>query len=224
MEAVKIERWISVIEDNDFITDKDKQIENLINLWKFSSCYGNDAQITDDGLLSIPSKNIGVTFADICLKASLKSDFIDTIASTISTMLDDRHNHAYYIELYRHNANFTSGTAQMLEEEITNAIQGRLTPYNHVKKITKIAASPGIYSNLCVKDCTRNDIYTAIQNATDKDDSNEWLVVVLDRLISHCDSFYIADDVLLRPFSTGYKKLFLFDFYKGEITQLAVTQ
>lgn len=224
MEAAKIERWISVIEDNDFLIDKDKQIENLINLWKFSSCYDSKMQITDDGQLHCDDQqSIGVTFTDICLKDSPKINFINNIFSSITPALDDKHIGAYYIELHRQNNNFTSGRLSQLEEEIVNAIHGRLTIYNHVKKITKVAASAGIYTNMVVKSCSRTDISNAIETAPNSK-NNKWLVLVLDRLISHCDSFYISDDVLFQPFETSYDKLFIFDFYKGEIIQLAITK
>lgn len=226
MEAAKIERWISVIEDNDFLTDKDKQIQNLINLWKFSSCYDSNMQITDDGQLHCNDQQpIGVAFTDICLEDSTKINFINNIFSSITPVLDDKHMGAYYIELHRQNNNFTSGRLSQLEEEIVNAIHGRLTIYNHVKKITKVAASAGIYTNMVVKNCSRADISNAIKTAPgSKKSNNKWLVLVLDRLISHCDSFYISDDVLFQPFRTSYDKLFLFDFYKGEVVQLAVTK
>lgn len=222
MDAATIEQWISLIEDNDFIIDKDKRIENLINLWKFSSCYGNGAEITGDGKLNADGKkNMQIAFADISLKHAQKNNFINEIFSTINPMLDDRHNGAYYVELHNQKNNFTSGSLLELEEEIINAIYGRLTPYAQVKKITKVGASVGIYTNVTAKDCTREDIINAIENT---DNKAQWLVLVLDRLVSHCDSFYISDDVLLQSFTTDYEKLFLFDFYKGEIIQLAVTQ
>ncbi|MHA3786893.1 hypothetical protein ACX0HA_01685 [Flavobacterium hauense] len=222
MDAATIEQWISVIEDNDFIIDKDKRIENLINLWKFASCYGNGSQITEDGLMDTAGrKNISVTFTDIDLKQAPKNNFINNIFSTIEPVLNDKHNGAYYIELNHQKNNFTSGSLMELEEEIINAIHGNLTPYNQVKKITKVNAAVGIYSNITAKDCNREDIAGVIEQTSS---TANWLVLVLDRLVSHCDSFYIFDDVLLQPFKTEYEQLFLFDFYKGEIIQLATTK
>lgn len=220
MDAATIEQWINVIEDNDFIIDKDKRIENLINLWKFASCYGKGAEITGDALLNASGKkNISVAFTDVSLKHARKNDFINNIFSAINPILDEKHNGAYYVELHSQKNNFTSGRLLELEEEIINAIHGRLTSYTQVKKITKVGATAGIYTNVTAKDCTREDIANAIENA---DTKAQWLVLVLDRLVSHCDSFYISDDVLLQAFNTGYEQLFLFDFYKGEIIQLAV--
>lgn len=225
MDAATIERWISVIEDNDFIIDKDKRIENLINLWKFASCYGDGAQITGDGLLNTKHRqDINVSFTDISLEHAPKNNFINNIFSAITPVLDDMHNGAYYIELHEQQYNYTSGRLLELEEEIINAIYGRLTPYTQVKKITKVAASAGIYTNVTAKDCTRNDIDNAIEDTPEANGPEKWLVLVLDRLASHCDSFYINDDVLMQPFKTDYDKLFLFDFYKCEIIQLGISK
>ncbi len=225
MEAATIERWISVIEDNDFIIDKDKRIENLINLWKFASCYGGGACINGDGLLNTKDgQDITVSFTDISLEHAPKNNFINTIFSSITPVLDDKHSGAYYIELHEQHHNYTSGKLLQLEEEIINAIYGRLTPYTQVKKITKVAASAGIYTNVTAKDCTRNDIDNAIEDTPAANGHEKWLVLVLDKLASHCDSFYINDDVLLQPFKTDYDKLFLFDFYKCEIIQLAISK
>lgn len=223
MDAVTIERWISVIEDNDFITDKDKRIENLINLWKFSSCCNYETQITDDSLLDTASQsNISVTFTDMCLRAAPKSNYIHNIFSTITPVLDKKRDDAYYIELHEQKNNFTANRLLQLEEEIINAIQGKLFTYNQVKKITKLNATAGIYTNVVVKDCTRTDIYQAIGKSQANETGNKnWLVLVLDRLVSQCDSFYISDDILQLPFETDYDKIFLFDFYKGEVTELS---
>ncbi|TRW26652.1 hypothetical protein FMM05_04550 [Flavobacterium zepuense] len=223
MEAATIERWISVIEDNDFIIDKDKRIENLINLWKFSGCCSYDAHVTDEALLSTATQsNIQVTFTDMCLKASPKSNYIRNIYSAITPVLNNKSDGAYYIEQHEQKNNFTATSLLQLEEEIINAIQGKLVTYNQVKKITKLHATPGIYTNVVVKDCNRNDIINAIQRTPFTADGNtQWLVLVLDRLVSQCDSFYISDDVLHPPFTSGYDKLFLFDFYKGEVLELS---
>lgn len=223
MDAATIERWISVIEDNDFITDKDKRVENLINLWKFSSCLDNDAHITNDGLLNVAAQtNAAVTFTDMCLRSAPKSDYINNIFSAITPVLNTN-NFAYYVELHEQKNNFTATKLLHLEEEIINAIQGRLVPYSQVKKITKLNAKAGLYTNTTIKNCTRADINTTLKQAenTNRDGQENWLVLVLDRLVSQCDSFYISDDILHLPFETGYDRLFLFDFYKGEVTELS---
>lgn len=225
MDAATIERWISVIEDNTFITDKDKRVENLINLWKFSACCDYDAQITDDSLLRTNGQdNISVTFTDMCLKASPKSNYIHNIFSAITPVLEKKRDDAYYVELHEQKNNFTANRLLQLEEEIINAIQGKLVPYNQVKKITKLHATAGIYTNVTVKDCTRNDVNHAIHKADNTFAGSEnWLVLVLDRLVSQCDSFYISDDILHPPFETNYDKIFLFDFYKGEVMELSTS-
>ncbi len=222
MDAAKIELWIDVIENSDALYDKDKQIENLINLWKFSSCYNSNAKITDEGLLNtLEQENISVSFTDIYLDSSEKSNYINTLLNSIPHTLDDNPASAYYVELYHQKNNFNSDTFQQLEEEIVNAIQGKLIPFNHVKKIIKVSAKAGIYTNITVKQCNREDINKAIAGTpTYKNSPVKWQVLVLDRLINNCDSFYINNDVLQQSFKTDYDKLFLFDFYKGEIIEL----
>jgi len=223
MDAVTIERWISVIEDNDFITDKDKRIENLINLWKFSSCLESDSAISDDGLLNLATQtNASVTFKDMCLRSTPKSNYINNIFNAITPVLNTSEL-AYYVELYEQKNNYTATSLLHLEEEIISAIQGKLITYNQVKKIIRLNAKAGLYTNTTIKNCTRTDINTTLKQAekTATDSQEKWLVLVLDRLVSQCDSFYISDDILHLPFETNYDKLFLFDFYKGEVTELS---
>lgn len=227
MDAATIELWLDVIENNDCITDKDKHIENIINLWKFSSCYGDNAHITNEALLRIEGNpvDIAVSFTDVCLRESYKSNYMHNIFGTISKMDEEKSNKAYYVEMFPTTANFTDEKMLNLEGEIINAIQGRLIPYEYIKKITRLNATPGIYTNTVIKNCTRSNIYSHIESMEKPSvKRGKWLVLVLDKLVSQCDGFYISEDIISVPFETQYEKLFLFDFYMGEVTELAVTQ
>jgi|GEM_PF-4474562 len=223
MDATIIDQWISEIESNAVYL-KDKKAENLINLWKFSSSYSPDAEITKDGLMNTAEQcGIKVNFMDVCLTDAPKSNVLKSICDDLTPALREDAN--YYMVLHEQQNNFTSERLLHLKQEMLDALQGRLIPYSYVKKMAKVTApAKTIYTNMTLKDCTRDDINSTIQQAGNLKLSGfgKWLVVVLDRLAGHCDSFYISDDVLKLPFTTNYEKLFLFDFYTGEITELPV--
>ncbi|MDV6169461.1 hypothetical protein R1T16_13580 [Flavobacterium sp. DG1-102-2] len=223
MDAGTIEQWITEIE-NDAAYRKDKRIEDLINLWKFASIYNSDAEITKDGQMAAGHEDaFKVDFMDICLKEAPKSDTFENVCGEIAPALNLMAD--YYILLNEQQNNLTPQSLTNLHREMLDAIQGKLVLYKHVKQITKVAASSaGIHTNLKVKDCGREHISALLKQKKYTRSSGKWMVLVLDRLVSQCDAFYLDDTIFRLPFKTGYQKLFLFDFYKGEIIELPVAR
>jgi hypothetical protein len=222
MKAETIEKWISAIESN---SDKNgKEIENLISLWKFSSCYGKNAEITNDGFLNDGNgNNIKITFTDVALTNSNVPNVLSSLGLKIDITLHQLKD-SYYILLHEQQKNFTPACLLDLEEEIINSIRGKITPYNYVKRITRVNGNSGIYTNSIVKKCSRQDILSAIDNTPAAQNNSDWLILILDNLSAQCDSFYFDLNVLSKPFVTNYDKVMLFDFYKGEIIELMTSK
>lgn len=218
MDAQTIEKWISAIESSD--TADDKEIDNLISLWKFTSCHSEDAKITSDGLFDNGTgNNIRITFTDITLANNSAPNVLSSLGVNIGTALHELKD-SHYILLHEEPKNYTPARLLALEEEIIDAIQGKLIPYNYVKRITRVNGNTGIYTNAVVKKCYRHDILSAIANSPAPKDNSDWLVLILDNLTAHCDSFYFDLSVLSQPFVSNYDKIMLFDFYKSEIIEL----
>lgn len=218
MDAETIEKWISAIESSN--TADDKEIDNLISLWKFTACYSDDAKITGDGLFNDGTgNNIKISFTDVALTDTNVPNVLSSLGLNIGTALHELKD-SHYVLLHEESKNYTPARLLALEEEIINAIQGKIIPYHYVKRITRVNGNTGIYTNAVVKKCNRQDILSAITNSPAPKDDSDWLVLILDNLTAQCDSFYFDMSVLSQPFVSNYDKIMLFDFYKSEIIEL----
>jgi len=213
-------------KENDTDCSKNKRISDIIDLWKFSRHYSEEAQVTEDGLLSLsPGKAFKVDFIDISLNKHHKSEVINNMCQDIVSTLQLTSD--YYVELHKHHNNYTTTEITSTRCEILDAINGKLVFYKHVKQIIKLAGSANnatIRINFNVKDCRRNDITTILRTVKDVATSGKWMVLVLDRTFNRCDAVNFPDDVFTLPYECDYEKLFIFHFYNGKCTELPTIQ
>lgn len=219
MDAKMIEKWISALESCS-ASDNNKDIDNIISLWKFASCYGPETTINDNGSFNNgKGSDIKITFTDVALTNPDTPNILSTLGLNIGAGLHELKD-SYYVLLHDQKKNYTPTCLIDLEEEIINAIHGKIIPYSYVRRLTRVNGNAGIYTNTSVKKCGRQDILSAINDSPAPKDDSDWLVLILDNLSSQCDSFYFDLSVLSQPFASSYKKVMLFDFYKGEIIDL----
>ena len=225
MDISLIEEWISNIEKVVLPNAvKERRIQELISLWKFSSNLNEQIVIQDSLKLYIPGQGeVGTVVTDLDLSGNGYSNQINKILEEKEIQLLNENKIGFYsINFNTLDGNFTTEKLQDFKNELDSCFNGNLISYPYIKQLhKKNILQHQIQSGLKVKALQRTNILKAIaKKDNSNNDQGKWLILVLDNHQSNCDSFFIQDDVLHLPFESNFEKIFLFDFFKTEIIEL----
>ncbi|MBL7866834.1 MAG: hypothetical protein JNM71_02320 [Flavobacterium lindanitolerans] len=233
MKSVQaIERWITAIESSkQEACAKEQQIKAIVDLWKFAYLYDQGTTITQKGELQLEDSDgrvekISVATSDLFLTP--KENAISKILSEIETEfseLGDRYRALYNVEFRNPEANFDAAEILKLKSEIISGIKGEVILYKYVERIRKLPSSEFriVNRDFRILECSYEDIQSAIdQNYLLQSDQRQWLVIVLSAVDNNCRSFLIDETIKTAAFSSGFEKIFLFDFYTSEIIELNI--
>lgn len=225
----QIEDWIENIEGSDLKPRvKNQTISTLIDIWKFITYYDETISLKSENVIAIENVNgiqeeITLTVKDLILKPS---NVIQNVLSETELELrkyGSNYNGKYNIQFQRFEGNFCSEKMVSLKEEILSIVKGELICFEHIDYIHKNASDKiEIFNtNLKVVECEKESIQKALDKASICEASKkQWLLLVLDHLKSNCNTFLIQDQIQDFAFKSNFDKVFLFDFYKGQIIEL----
>lgn len=227
-----IERWITAIESSkQEDCAKEQEIKAIVDLWKFADLYDNRAIITQKGEIQLEdaegmAEKVSVVTSDLFLTP--KENAISKILSEIEAEfsgLDVRYKGLYNVEFRNPEANFNAAEILKLKSEIISGIKGEVILFKYVERIRKMPSSEFriVNRDLRMLECTYEDVQNIIdQNYLLQSDQKQWLVLVLSAIDNNCRSFIIDEAIKTAAFSSGFEKIFLFDFYTSEIIELNV--
>mgnify|MGYP000919457811 CR=1 FL=1 len=227
MDTTQINEWIDVINNVPLPeSSREKKIQELVSLWKFTTCYDKDIKLSDSLKLAIPGKNkVEAVVFDLDFAHHPYSDAINKVLEETEIKLLHAQKEGFYtITFTNRPANFTSVSLTELSYELADCFDGKLITYNYIKQVQKTSLlKHRLHTNLKVKTIERSDIVKILEENSAKYTANnedKWLILVLDNHQSKCDHFLIQDDVLNSPFTSSFEKIFLFDFFKSQIIPL----
>lgn len=225
----QIEDWIENIEGSDLKPRlKNQTINTLIDIWKFITYYDETISLKSENAITVENENgiqedISLTVKDLILKPS---NVIQNVLSETALELKNygnNYNGKYNIQFQRFEENFCSKKIISLKEEIISIVKGEMICFEHIDYIHKNASDKiEIFNtNLKVVECEKESIQKALDKTLIYDTSKkQWLLLVLDHLKSNCNTFLIQDQIQDSIFKSNFDKVFLFDFYKGQIIEL----
>ena len=225
----QIEDWIENIEGSDLKPRvKNQTITTLIDIWKFITYYDETILLKSENTIAVEDENgiqeeISLTVKDLILKPS---NIIQNILSETELELrkyGSNYNGKYNIQFQRSEENFCSKKIISLKEEIISIVKGDMIYFEHIDYIHKNASDKiEIFNtNLKMVECEKTSIQKALDKASVLETAKkQWLLLVLDHLKSNCNTFLIQDQIKDSAFKSNFDKVFLFDFYKGQIIEL----
>lgn len=225
----QIEDWIENIEGSDLKPRlKNQTISTLIDIWKFITYYDETISLKSENVITVGNENgiqedICLTVKDLILKPS---NVIQNVLSETALELrnyGNNYNGKYNIQFQRFEENFCSKKIISLKEEIISIVKGEMICFEHIDYIHKNASDKiEIFNtNLKVVECEKESIQKVLDKTLIYDTSKkQWLLLVLDHLKSSCNTFLIQDQIQDSTFKSNFDKVFLFDFYKGQIIEL----
>ncbi|RZK12397.1 MAG: hypothetical protein EOO46_03335 [Flavobacterium sp.] len=225
----QIEDWIENIEGSDLKPRiKNQTVNNLIDIWKFITYYDETISLKSENIIGVENENgiqdeISLTVKDLILNPS---NVIQNVLSETELELrkyGSNYNGKYNIQFQKSEKNFCSKKIISLKEEIISIVKGDMICFEHIDYIHKNASDKiEIFNtNLKVVECEKISIQKALDKASVSETSKkQWLLLVLDHLKSNCNTFLIQDQIKYSPFKSNFDKVFLFDFYKGQIIEL----
>jgi len=225
----QIEDWIENIEGSDLKAKlKNQTINTLIDIWKFITYYDETISLKSENVITVENENgiqeeISLTVKDLILKPS---NVIQNVLSETQLELSkygSNYNGKYNIQFQRFEENFSSQKIISLREEILSIVKGEMICFEHINYIHKNASDKIelFNTNLKILECEKECIQQALDKASISDTSKkQWLLLVLDYLKNNCNTFLIQDQIKKSAFTSKFDKVFLFDFYKGQIIEL----
>jgi len=225
----QIEDWIEKIEGSDLKPGiKNQTINTLIDIWKFITYYDETIFLKSEHVIAIENENgiqedICFTVKDLLLRPS---NVIQDVLSETELELKkygSNYNGKYNIQFQRSEENFCSQKIISLKQEILSIVKGEMICFEHIDYIHKNTSDKIelFNTNLKVVECEKESIQQALDRASIPDNPNkQWLLLVLDHLKSNCTTFLIQDHIRDCTFKSDFDKVFLFDFYKGQIIEL----
>ncbi|WP_306353285.1 hypothetical protein [Flavobacterium sp. '19STA2R22 D10 B1'] len=208
---------------------KDQKYAEFTDLMKFTTSYGNSLKVIGPSLLKLDDfETVQIQFTDLSLDSDAIYSILKPLFSEIEAELNskgDKYWGLYNFIFQKRAFNFTSENLKLLKNEIISCIKGDLVIYQYIQQIQKRAHSSVEFYNpepFKIKGPSISYLQNIIlkQTVSTVGLDKKWLVLTLDSIINECDYFYFSEFILNNPFRSDYDKVFLFDFYKGEIIEL----
>lgn len=225
----QIEDWMENIEGSDLKPRfKNQAIDSLIDIWKFITIYDESIVLKSENVIAVENENgiqeeISLIVKDLMLNPS---NVIQDILSETELELEkygNNYNGKYNIQFQRFEENFCSEKMASLKDELLSLVKGEMICFEHINYIHKNTSDriELFNSNLKVVECEKNTVQKALDKVSLPDTSKkQWLLLVLDNLKNNCNTFLIQDQIKEYAFKSNFDKVFLFDFYKGQIIEL----
>lgn len=222
----QIEDWIENIEGSDLKPKvKSQTITTLIDIWKFITYYDEKIILKSENTISIENEEIGVSIKDLTLDSS---NIIQEVLFETEVELKKKgasFNGKYTIQFQKLEKNLCSEKISLLKEELLSAAKGEIICFEHINYIHKNPSDKIelFNSNLKITECRKTEIQRVLNKTTVVDSpKKQWLVLILDHLKNNCDAFLIHNYIKEIIFRSRFDKVFLFDFYKGQVIPLTV--
>lgn len=226
----QIEDWIENIESSDLKPKiKNQTINSLIDIWKFITFYDEKIVLKSENVIEVKDKNgnreeINLSVKDLMLESS---NVIQNILSETEQELanDTSHKGKYTIQFQKLEKNLCPERISLLKEELLSVVQGKLVSFEHIEYIHKNSSDKiELYnSNLKIAACGKGEIQKALKQTNASNSAKkQWLLLILDHLKNNCDAFLIQNQVKEMLFKSKFDKVFLFDFYKGQIIPIQI--
>lgn len=229
----QIENWIEAIESSNLSKkEQEQRITALVDLWKFASCHNTPLKIGEMPNLLLHQENESCEEINVqCENLYIRKQ--DNITKKIFAEIEDELNQddlkyrgVYRLQMNKIAANFNNETIQEVKHEIIAAIKGEVILYKHVLSLQKMPSSKVeiIALNFTILECTQNAVQEKIRDLKIKNflfsPGKKWLVLFLNTLDNDCNYFSFSDELQQNASISDFDKLFLFDFYKGQVMEV----
>lgn len=227
----QIEDWIKNIESSDLKPKiKNQTINSLIDIWKFITFYDEKIILKSENVIEVEDTNgnreeINLKVKDLVLESSNVIQNILLETELELTKNDTSHKGKYTIQFQKQEKNLCPERISHLKEELLSVVQGKLVSFEHIEYIHKNSSDKiELYnSNLKIAECGKGKIQKALKQTTASNSpKKQWLILILDHLKNNCDAFFIQNQIKEVAFQSKFDKVFVFDFYKGQIVPIQV--
>lgn len=227
----QIESWIDRIEDSDLNPKiKAQRVNTLIDIWRFISYYNETITLKSERIICIENENgiqeeIGLSVKDLILKpTNIISNILLETEQELSK-LGSSYIGKYNVQFQKPSFNFCSEKILTLKEELFAIVKGEIICFEHINYIHKnISDKVELFnSNLKILECEKIAIQKTLNKTSIRETpEKQWLLLILDNLKNNCDTFLIDDNIKDLLFKSKFDRVFLFDFYKGQIIELGL--
>jgi len=241
----KISPWLAEVENGKLSKmEKQQKIKEIIDLGNFLFYYDKSIEIFEDitenpdFIIKRNSELIGIELKDFVISKPSKEreGVIRTILSDVESILyseNTNNNGLYRVDFYNHNFPLRKPDKENIKKEILSMIKGEAVKTTYIARLKKSpSARLHIYAggSTCSGPLSKSQVIEQITSKEkringykNKAKFNElWLLLTLGGVEQSSAYSDFEPDILTNKFVSNFDKIFIFDFFKGEIIELKV--
>ena len=241
----KINPWLDILEKSSYSQiEKKQKRKEIIDIGNFIYYFDSSIEIENalsespDFIVKQNELNIGVELKDLVIRQNEKEKegILKSLFEQIKTELKNEEKSLcglYRIELIDENLSLKKKDKEALKKEIIALIKGQEIEQKYVKAIKKRPMSEiSIYKGetTIVGNLERTVVEEKIKTKENKlkSYSNEnldeiWLLLVIGGVEKSSDYSFFDSDIKEKPFKSNFDRIFIYDFFHREITELKIT-
>lgn len=238
----KIQFWLDEVKNSNLSPkDKKQKTKEIIDLGNFLQVYNKDIIITSlgespDFLIQEGTQRIGIELTDLVIRPAEKEKegILKKLFLEIESEFRDEENTykgIYRISFRDENQTFKKAEKENIKIEIINSIKHPEFPKTYIKEIRK---TPHSKIHLYKGEATsvgHLERETLLDKIEKKETNFEryilkstfdalWLLLIIGGVQKSDDYSFIDDKITKNSFITQFDKIFIFDFFRSEITEL----
>jgi len=241
----KINPWLDILEKSSYSKiEKKQKRKEIIDIGNFIHYFDSRIEIENalsespDFIVKQKELNIGVELKDLVIRQNEKEKegILKSLFEQIKTELKSEEKSLcglYRIELIDENLSLKKKHKEALKKEIIALIKGQQIEQKYVKAIKKIPMSEiSIYKGetTIVGNLERTVVEEKIKTKENKlkSYSNEnldeiWLLLIIGGVEKSSDYSFFDSNIIEKPFKSNFDRIFIYDFFHREITELKIT-
>ncbi|CAM1346139.1 hypothetical protein [Tenacibaculum crassostreae] len=241
----KINPWLDILEKSSYSKiEKKQKRKEIIDIGNFIH-YFDSSLVIEDALSESPDfivkqneLKIGIELKDLIIRQNEKEKegILKSLFEQIKSELKSEEKSLcglYRIELIDENLSLKKKHKEALKKEIIALIKGQQIEQKYVKAIKKKPMSEiSIYKGetTIVGNLKRKVVEEKIKTKEEKLKSYSsekldeiWLLLVIGGVEKSSDYSFFDSDITEKPFESNFDKIFIYDFFHREITELKIT-
>jgi len=241
----KINPWLDILEKSSYSKiEKKQKRKEIIDIGNFIHYFDSRIEIENalsestDFIVKQKELNIGVELKDLVIRQNEKEKegILKSLFEQIKTELKSEEKSLcglYRIELIDENLSLKKKHKEALKKEIIALIKGQQIEQKYVKAIKKRPMSEiSIYKGetTIIGNLERTVVEEKIKTKENKlkSYSNEnldeiWLLLIIGGVEKSSDYSFFDSNIIEKPFKSNFDRIFIYDFFHREITELKIT-
>ena len=241
----KIQYWLDSLNNLDFSKiEKKQKTKEIIDVGNFLYYLDEKIKIENalterpDFIVSKENNTIGIELKDLIIqddekeKEGIYKSLFEQIESELK-IDTEKYKGQYRVEFKKSDFTLKAKDKNQIKKEIISTIKGENSGNEYIEQIIqKPYSGINIYKGetTIVGHLERKTVVEKIKSTDEKFDDYDsekldeiWLLLVIGGVEKSSDYSFFEESIMLEPFKSNFQRIFIYDFFSRQITELKVT-